>query len=104
MTQPPPERKTISRRQHYFDLTIVCCMLLIVLAQMPWPRDTLRRAGIDVTGVVLSVLAGNSVPARTAGAGPRAVRHPVTARWANRFDAGQRPGHTWSGRLRPGRG
>ena len=102
MTQPPPERKTISRRQHYFDLTIVCCMLLIVLVQMPWPTDTLRRVGIDVTGVVLFLLAGNLVPAGTTGAGPREGWHPVTARGASRFNAGRRPGHTWSGRLRPG--
>jgi hypothetical protein len=61
MTQPPPERETISRRQHYYDLTIVYCMLLIVLAQMPsWPTDPLRRTGIDVTGVVLFLLAGLS--------------------------------------------
>jgi hypothetical protein len=60
MTQPPPERETISRKQHYYDLTIVYCMLLIVLAQMPWPADTLRRVGIDVTGVVLFLLAGLS--------------------------------------------
>ena len=60
MTQPPLERETISRRQHYYDLTIVYCMLLIVLAQVPWPTDTLRRTGIDVTGVVLFLLAGLS--------------------------------------------
>jgi hypothetical protein len=60
MTQPPPERETISRRQHYYDLTIVYCMLLIVLAQIPWPTDTLRRIGIDVTGAVLFLLAGLS--------------------------------------------
>jgi hypothetical protein len=60
MTQPPPERETISRRQHYYDLTIVYCMLLIVLAQVPWPTDTLRRVGIDMTGVVLFLLAGLS--------------------------------------------
>ena len=60
MTQPPPERETISRRQHYYDLTIVYCMLLIVLAQIPWPTDTLRRVGIDMTGVVLFLLAGLS--------------------------------------------
>lgn len=60
MTQPPPERETISRRQHYYDLTIAYCMLLIVLAQVPWPADTLRRVGIDVTGVVLFLLAGLS--------------------------------------------
>jgi len=60
MTQPPLERETISRRQHYYDLTIVYCMLLIVLAQVPWPTDTLRRVGIDMTGVVLFLLAGLS--------------------------------------------
>jgi hypothetical protein len=60
MTQPPPERETISRKQHYYDLTIVYCMLLIVLAQVPWPTDTLRRVGIDMTGVVLFLLAGLS--------------------------------------------
>ena len=60
MTLPPPERETISRKQHYYDLTIVYCMLLIVLAQMPWPADMLRRVGIDVTGVVLFLLAGLS--------------------------------------------
>jgi len=60
MTQPAPERETISRRQHYYDLTIVYCMLLIVLAQVPWPTDTLRRVGIDMTGIVLFLLAGLS--------------------------------------------
>jgi len=55
---PQPDRApVVSRRQHYYDLTVVYCMLLIVLAQMPWPADTWRRVGIDVTGIVLAALA-----------------------------------------------
>ncbi len=47
----------VSKRQHYYDLTVVYCMLLIVLAQVPWPADAWRRVGIDVTGIVLAALA-----------------------------------------------
>jgi len=55
---PQPEREPlVSRRQHYYDLTVAYCMLLIVLAQVPWPADTWRRVGIDVTGIVLAALA-----------------------------------------------
>ncbi len=58
MPDPQPDRgPVVSRRQHYYDLTVVYCMLLIVLAQMPWPADAWRRVGIDVTGVVLAALA-----------------------------------------------
>lgn len=58
MPDPQPDRGPIvSRRQHYYDLTVVYCMLLIVLAQVPWPADAWRRVGIDVTGIVLAALA-----------------------------------------------
>ncbi len=58
MPDPQPDRTPlVSRRQHYYDLTVVYCMLLIVLAQMPWPADAWRRVGIDVTGIVLAALA-----------------------------------------------
>ena len=58
MPDPQPDREpVVSRRQHYYDLTVAYCMLLIVLAQVPWPADTWRRVGIDVTGIVLAALA-----------------------------------------------
>lgn len=58
MPDPQPDRGPIvSRRQHYYDLTVVYCMLLIVLAQVPWPADAWRRVGIDVTGIVVAALA-----------------------------------------------
>lgn len=53
-SEPGP---VVSRRLHYYDLTVVYCMLLIVLAQMPWPADAWRRVGIDVTGIVLAAMA-----------------------------------------------
>ncbi len=55
--QQPDRGPVVSRKQHYYDLTVVYCMLLIVLAQMPWPADAWRRVGIDVTGIVLAALA-----------------------------------------------
>ena len=63
MTEPSPERRrTISARQHYYDLTVVYCLILIVLTMVvPWPPDwSFRRVGIDVIGVVLLVQAGIS--------------------------------------------
>ena len=61
MTEPSPERRrTISARQHYYDLTVVYCLILIVLTFVPWPADSFRRVGIDVIGVVLLVQAGIS--------------------------------------------
>ena len=61
MTEPSPERdRTVSASQHYYDLTVVYCLLLIVLTFVPWPADTFRRVGIDVIGVVLLVQAGIS--------------------------------------------
>lgn len=58
MPDPQPDhRPVVSRRQHYYDLTVLYCMLLIVLAQVPWPADAWRRVGIDVTGIVLAALA-----------------------------------------------
>ena len=58
MPDPKQEQgSVVSRRRHYYDLTVVYCMLLIVLAQVPWPADAWRRMGIDVTGIVLAALA-----------------------------------------------
>ena len=59
MTEPSPERDhTVSARQHYYDLTVVYCLILIVLTFVPWPADSFRRVGIDVIGIVLLVQAG----------------------------------------------
>jgi len=70
VTQPQPQGEVpISAKQHYFDLTVVYCLLLIVLTQIPWPADPARRFGIDVIGGVLLALAGFSfVRARRAKA------------------------------------
>ena len=70
MTEPSPERSQhVSARQHYYDLTVVYCLILIVLTFVPWPDDSFRRVGIDVIGVVLLVQAGISfVRARRARA------------------------------------
>ena len=61
MTEPFPERQQhVSARQHYYDLTVVYCLILIVLTFVPWPADSFRRVGIDVIGIVLLVQAGMS--------------------------------------------
>lgn len=61
MTEPSPEcPHNVSARQHYYDLTVVYCLILIVLTFVPWPADNFRRVGIDVIGVVLLVQAGIS--------------------------------------------
>lgn len=61
MTEPSPERdRTVPASQHYYDLTVVYCLILIVLTFVPWPADSFRRVGIDVIGVVLLVQAGIS--------------------------------------------
>jgi hypothetical protein len=61
VTEPSPGRdRTVSASQHYYDLTVVYCLLLIVLTFVPWPADSFRRVGIDVIGVVLLVQAGIS--------------------------------------------
>lgn len=61
MTEPSPVRDhTVSASQHYYDLTVVYCLLMIVLTFVPWPADSFRRVGIDVIGVVLLVQAGIS--------------------------------------------
>jgi hypothetical protein len=61
VTEPSPERRHhVSARQHYYDLTVVYCLLLIVLTFVPWPADAFRRVGIDVIGIVLLIQAGIS--------------------------------------------
>jgi hypothetical protein len=54
VTEPSSERdRTISASRHYYDLTIVYCLILIVLTFVPWPEDSFRRVGIDMIGLVL---------------------------------------------------
>jgi hypothetical protein len=61
VTEPSLERDhTVSTSRHYYDLTVVYCLILIVLTFVPWPEDSFRRVGIDVVGVALLFQAGIS--------------------------------------------
>ncbi len=73
MTQPPPPpRDSVSRSEFYLGLTSVYCLMLIVLTQVPWPVNPLRRVVIDIIGLGLLALAVASfVRARRASASDR---------------------------------